>query len=324
MSEGQQQPVASAAQANNMAIWQQWDRTPPEVIKEVSVGRKFKAIQPYYQMKKATEIFGPVGEGWGWEIEHDEILFADQPAHAMLKIRMRVWCGEHKAGIPLINTAKLFQSQGTKIDADIYKKLITDTITKGLSYYGCAADVFLGYWDDHRYAAEMHEAARQGAQPATLPATASSAPRATNTRPAPQNANPGQQRPQTAPPQATPPVAAGQPAAAPADAERAEAQDLFRQCVATGKQMGVPLEAIKARLVADGHQGVPPLEYMRGLLAHITANLAAFTLLMSSAVSKFGQEEGEERVYMWLGQAQIDLLAATSQQIRAGIPAVTT
>ena len=46
-----------------MDIWNAVSKTDPKHTKKVSFGRKFTAIDAHYQVMKATEQFGPVGEG---------------------------------------------------------------------------------------------------------------------------------------------------------------------------------------------------------------------------------------------------------------------
>ncbi len=52
---------------NNLDIWDKLASSDPKYLKKVSFGsRSFTAIDPQYQVRKMTEQFGPVGEGWGW------------------------------------------------------------------------------------------------------------------------------------------------------------------------------------------------------------------------------------------------------------------
>jgi hypothetical protein len=65
--------------------------------------------------------------------------------------------------VPLINAHKLFDKRG--IDDEAWKKLLTDTLTKGLSYFGCSSDVFLGCYDDNRYVAAANNETRKRKEP---------------------------------------------------------------------------------------------------------------------------------------------------------------
>ena len=54
---------------DNMRIWNLASETDPTHTKEVTIGRKLTAIDSYYQIRRATEHFGPMGQGWGYEAE---------------------------------------------------------------------------------------------------------------------------------------------------------------------------------------------------------------------------------------------------------------
>ncbi len=58
---------------SNMRIWDQVDTTDPSATKNFTGMGGFKgtAIKPTYLMRKATEVFGPCGEGWGWTVLED-------------------------------------------------------------------------------------------------------------------------------------------------------------------------------------------------------------------------------------------------------------
>ena len=81
----------------------------------------------------------------------------------VLRVDLTVnWQGE-PCTIPLLNAHKLFDKRG--IDDEAFKKLLTDTLTKGLSYFGCSADVFLGCYDDNRYIAAANNETRKRKEP---------------------------------------------------------------------------------------------------------------------------------------------------------------
>ena len=51
----------------NMAIWEAVSVTDPSHTKKVNQRGGFTAISAHYQVMRATEQFGPVGIGWGYE-----------------------------------------------------------------------------------------------------------------------------------------------------------------------------------------------------------------------------------------------------------------
>ena len=76
----------------NLTIWDQVKKTDPAYTKQYQGGGGFRgtSINSTYQVKKATEIFGPIGIGWGYEIL-DETITDGHPV-----------AGKDKDGNPII------------------------------------------------------------------------------------------------------------------------------------------------------------------------------------------------------------------------------
>lgn len=155
-------------QDNNMVIWDKVAKTDVDHTKQVSFGRKFTAIDAHYQIMQATQTFGPVGEGWGYENEYGETHLQDGRAIAWCDVtfwwaRAGEWEGNkvthRKSYGPIRGAAMLISTNkdGTlKLpDTDAYKKASTDGLTKLLSHLGFNADVFLGQFDDNKYVQEL-------------------------------------------------------------------------------------------------------------------------------------------------------------------------
>lgn len=131
----------------NMDLWNRVCTTDPQYTKKVTFGRAFTAIDPMYQVMRATEELGKAGEGWGFAVEEVKFLPTDQVA-----IRVRLWHGNRNSYIEQWGQNGLYiDNKKEKPDADCMKKATTDGITKCLSYLGFNADVFLGKFDDNKY-----------------------------------------------------------------------------------------------------------------------------------------------------------------------------
>ena len=137
---------------DNLQFWDSVSKTDPDHTKQVSVGRKFTAIDPYSQIKKATEKFGKVGSGWGWE---SQLSYHSEFNICQCYIGLWYMEGEDRRCIEVYGTAPLSNKKG--FDTEAPKKALTDAITKGLSYLGFNADVFLGQFDDSKYVASLYE-----------------------------------------------------------------------------------------------------------------------------------------------------------------------
>ncbi|MFZ2252655.1 MAG: hypothetical protein WAW13_00605 [Minisyncoccia bacterium] len=153
---------------DNMHIWSQVEKTDPAHTKKVNLGHGFTAINAAYQIKRATETFGPVGEGWGYDA--GEPIFHD----LMVFVPVTLWHGDRarKFG-PMFGGAE-WKSQKGRLDSDALKKATTDALTKLLSQLGFNADVFLGLFDDNKYLAEVRA---EFAEPKDAPKTPAEPPK---------------------------------------------------------------------------------------------------------------------------------------------------
>ena len=129
-----------------MVLWDKHFKTNPAATKKVNKGggRSITAIDAYHQIKEATEEWGPMGR-WGIrDIEmHTEgdLLFIT---------------GEFfypGGSFAIFNSASMYMGRGEKrrIDDEVGKKIVTDALTKALSYLGFNADVFFGLFDSNKY-----------------------------------------------------------------------------------------------------------------------------------------------------------------------------
>ncbi len=133
---------------DNLKLWGLVCETDPKFTKKANVrGNKITAIDPQYQVMKATEQFGSYGLSWGFkEIEFD---------YSLLDIGMIVFNAVFffpSGEFPIVNSSSLYTDNAkTKIDQDFAKKIETDTLTKALSKLGFNADIFLGKHDSSAY-----------------------------------------------------------------------------------------------------------------------------------------------------------------------------
>lgn len=135
--------------SENMRIWDQVQKTDPSHTKKVNQRGGFTSISAHYQVMRATEVFGPVGAGWGYDC--GEPIFHG----AFVVIPVTLWYGERSQTFgPIYGCAEMM---GNRPDSDAPKKAMTDALTKALSHLGFNADVFLGKFDDNKYVAKLVE-----------------------------------------------------------------------------------------------------------------------------------------------------------------------
>lgn len=149
----------------NTELWDKVCKTDPAATKQFNRGGGFKgtATNATWLAKRATEVFGPMGIGWGIEVVDEEILdghaISEQDRERIHKVRIKLWYdldgkkGEvtHFGQTTLVGKNKY----GPFTDEEAPKKSLTDAMTKCLSMLGFASDVHLGLFDDNKYVAEM-------------------------------------------------------------------------------------------------------------------------------------------------------------------------
>lgn len=150
--------MATKAQADNLRIWNAVEKTDPAHTKRVNQRGGFTAISAHYQIMRATEVFGPVGIGWGYTNGHP--IFEN----GLVIVPVTIWHGTRDNTFgPLYGSAEVMPrtKNGPMLDSDAPKKASTDGLTKGLSQLGFNADVFLGKFDDNKYIASLEAELRE-------------------------------------------------------------------------------------------------------------------------------------------------------------------
>ena len=133
----------------NKRIWDKFSITDKNFTKPFSkFGMKLTTTDPMYQIMKMTDQFGPVGEGWTYDVKY---TYTEQNVFAELKIGWREdtnkdfnWYGPISAVNPLYKS-------NNSLDDEAPKKAMTDALTKAMSHLGMSADIFLGKFDDNKY-----------------------------------------------------------------------------------------------------------------------------------------------------------------------------
>jgi len=169
--------------SDNISLWKGVMRTNPRYTKDMGdLGFGGTAINAEYMIMRATEKFGPVGIGWGWEILEDKMIegapltekifegtkfvgkrtLRDADGSLMFElnhyIRIGLWYIKDgkKGNVQNFGSTPYRQStkNGIHCDSEVHKKSLTDAIKKCLSGLGFCADVWLGLYDDAVYRAE--------------------------------------------------------------------------------------------------------------------------------------------------------------------------
>jgi hypothetical protein len=142
----------------NLKLWKSVEKTPPDMTKLVSFGkRKYTTIDPQWQLRVATALWGPYGHRWGMR----------NMDYKLEEINEKDADGRYKASIVILKATFFYPVDGKEASFDVLnddkfragddtlKKLITNTRSKALSWLGFSADVFLGKFDDTGYVTQL-------------------------------------------------------------------------------------------------------------------------------------------------------------------------
>jgi hypothetical protein len=139
--------------SENLKLWQSVEKTDPKYTKAFTKGGGFSgtAINATYLIRKATELWGPIGIHWGPEvIDEKYVPGAEGTIIHVLRINLRY---PPNGVLPSFGQTTFVgtNKNGLFTDEEAPKKSLTDATTKALSWLGFSADVFLGLYDDNKY-----------------------------------------------------------------------------------------------------------------------------------------------------------------------------
>lgn len=164
----------ASKQPDNMRIWSAVERTDPAFTKAFSRGGGFRgtATNATYLARRATEMFGPIGIGWGVEPVREEYVegahLSEDTRETIHKVLVKVWYvldGERGEVQQFGQTTFIGKNKhGLTTDEEHAKKSLTDGMSKCLSLLGFAADIHLGRYDDNKYVAEVQAEYREKAE----------------------------------------------------------------------------------------------------------------------------------------------------------------
>lgn len=160
-------------QTENMRLWDQVQATDPSATKSAKVdGQQITSISGQHMIMKATQMFGPVGIGWGWTVIEERFdqggpifreitdasgqkvneLIGNEVGHT---VRIKLWFeldGKRGEVEQYGCTPFSYKSRwGITTDTEAPKKSLTDAVKKSLAMLGFSADIFLGLFDDRDY-----------------------------------------------------------------------------------------------------------------------------------------------------------------------------
>ena len=134
---------------NNMALYDIWRDVPADAKKPIKGGRLkgMTDINPVWRIQMLTEVFGPCGIGWWYEItdKRIEIDNVTKQSAAFVDILLYYkWNGETSHGIPGTGGAALLKQEdkGPYFSDECFKMAMTDAISVAAKALGIGANVY--------------------------------------------------------------------------------------------------------------------------------------------------------------------------------------
>lgn len=142
---------------DNKALWNSAFVTDPRAVKKIT-GKSYQgdSPKPYWVIERATELFGPIGIGWGVTVKSErfERMGEDDVLHVAVVSVWYVWEGKRTETFDQMGGTKAaYRANSGKlmVDEDAGKKSVTDGMVKCLSMTGLVGDIFSGQWGDSKY-----------------------------------------------------------------------------------------------------------------------------------------------------------------------------
>ena len=136
----------------NMKLYEAARVVPQEALKTIQAGRLkgMSDINPMFRIKRLTEMFGPCGVGWWYEITRKEIVYDEELTNqkcAFVDINLYYVdpeTGHESHAIPGTGGASFVATErsGPYMSDECYKMALTDAISVAAKALGVAADVY--------------------------------------------------------------------------------------------------------------------------------------------------------------------------------------
>ena len=142
---------------NPSQAWDRLARPPKEALKQIRGGRLsgMTDVNPQWRYKAMHDVFGPVGEGWKYQIEN---IWTEPglDGQVFMFARVMVWVksnGGWSDPIPGIGGSMLLEKDknGIHHNDESPKMAVTDALSVALKMLGVAADIYAGRWDGTKY-----------------------------------------------------------------------------------------------------------------------------------------------------------------------------
>lgn len=136
---------------SNMQLYEAARTVPPEALKTINAGRLngLSDVNPMWRIKRLTEMFGPCGVGWWYEVTRKEIVFDEITNQKCAFVDINLFyidaeTGHESHAIPGTGGSSFVATErnGPYMSDECYKMALTDAISVAAKALGVAADVY--------------------------------------------------------------------------------------------------------------------------------------------------------------------------------------
>lgn len=136
---------------DNMKIYEAARAVPQEALKTIQAGRLkgMSDINPMFRVKRLTEMFGPCGVGWWYDVTKKEIIYDEITNQKCAFVDINLYYTDPETGhdshaIPGTGGASFVATErnGPYMSDECYKMALTDAISVSAKALGIGADVY--------------------------------------------------------------------------------------------------------------------------------------------------------------------------------------
>lgn len=150
-AEQEAQVQAELIKEHNLRFYTEGCEVPTDALKPIKAGRLkgMSDVNPMWRMKRMTEIFGPVGFGWRYEIVKQWTETYENEVKCFCNVNLFVRDPETKewsAPIPGNGGSSIVtkESKGLYVSDEGYKMALTDALSIAMKPLGIGANIWYG------------------------------------------------------------------------------------------------------------------------------------------------------------------------------------
>lgn len=150
---------------DNMKLYEMGRSVPDNAKKPIAAGRLkgMTDINPMWRIKRLTEMFGPCGVGWWYDIIHKEIVHDDYSKQKAAFVDIKLFYVDPESGVAskgIYGTGGASfvaqEKSGPYMSDECFKMALTDAISVAAKALGIGADVYFDK-DRTKYNAEEEQ-----------------------------------------------------------------------------------------------------------------------------------------------------------------------